>query len=109
MGLTGKLEADVEMKCSAERFHEVFCSRPHHISKVTTDNIQGVELHEGEWGAEGSVICWSYVHDGDAKSQTHWTLEYEKLNEDVAHPETLMEFCAQVSKEIDCHLTRTQA
>ncbi|GLT78417.1 hypothetical protein SLA2020_499540 [Shorea laevis] len=92
MGLTGKLEADVEMKCSAERFHQVFCGRPHHISNVTPDNIQGVELHEGEWGVEGSVICWSYVHDGDAKSQ-----------------KTLFEFCAQVSKEIDCHLTRTQA
>ncbi|GKV38627.1 hypothetical protein SLEP1_g46516 [Rubroshorea leprosula] len=127
-------------------------SRPHHISKVTPDNIQGVELHEGEWGAEGSVICWSYVHgkaefepliveaidlennsiafrviEGDLMKEyksflikidvtpkgegsvTHWTLEYEKLNEDVAHPETLMEFCAQVSKEIVCHLTITQA
>ncbi|GKV38632.1 hypothetical protein SLEP1_g46521 [Rubroshorea leprosula] len=153
MSLTGKLEADVEMKCSAEKFHEVFCSRPHHISNVTPDNIQGVELHEGEWGAVGSVICWSYVHDGEAKiakeiveaidaennsitfrviegdlmkeyksflikmdvtpkgegSVAHWTLEYEKLNEDVAHPETLMELGAQVSKEIDSHLTSTQA
>ncbi|GKU98018.1 hypothetical protein SLEP1_g11075 [Rubroshorea leprosula] len=150
---TGKVETDVELKASAEKFHEVFCGRPHHISNVSPDKIQGVELHDGEWGKEGSIICWSYVHDGEAKiakekveaidpknnsitfrviegdllkeyksfivkidvtpkgegSVAHWTLEYEKLKDDVPHPETLLGFCSEVSKELDNHLTSTQA
>ncbi|EYU31819.1 hypothetical protein MIMGU_mgv1a021736mg, partial [Erythranthe guttata] len=32
-----------------------------------------------------------------------WTLEYEKLNEDVPDPHTLMEFCLKVTKDIESH------
>lgn len=62
MSLFSKVETDVEIKASAEKFHEVFSCRPHHISNVCPDKIQGVALHEGDWGNEGSVICWDYVH-----------------------------------------------
>jgi len=67
MTLFGKVETDVEIKASAEKFHEVFSGRPHHISNVSSDKIQGCALHEGDWGKEGSVIYWDYVHDGQAK------------------------------------------
>ncbi|MGD7433561.1 MLP family protein, partial [Ralstonia pseudosolanacearum] len=32
-----------------------------------------------------------------------WTLEYEKLNEAVPDPHTLMEFCLHVTKDIETH------
>ncbi|XP_059445574.1 MLP-like protein 28 [Corylus avellana] len=67
MSLFGKVEADVEIKAPAEKFHELFSRRPHHISNVCPDKIQGCALHEGDWGNEGSVIYWDYVHDGQAK------------------------------------------
>ncbi|KAF7827656.1 MLP-like protein 34 [Senna tora] len=59
-----RLETDVHIKASAEQFHDVFCSRTHHIANVCPEKIQGVEIHEGEWGTEGSIIFWNYVHDG---------------------------------------------
>ncbi|OWM86175.1 MLP-like protein 43 [Punica granatum] len=33
-----------------------------------------------------------------------WTLEYEKLSEEVPEPYATLEFCAQVTKDIDSHL-----
>lgn len=60
--LTGKLEADVEIKASAEKFHDMFCNKPHHVSNTCSEKVQGCELHDGDWGTEGSIICWSYVH-----------------------------------------------
>jgi hypothetical protein len=33
MTLFGKMEAEVELKVSAETFHDIFSCRPHHISK----------------------------------------------------------------------------
>ncbi|OMO99724.1 hypothetical protein COLO4_13121 [Corchorus olitorius] len=36
----------------------------------------------------------------------HWILEYEKLHEGVAHPETLLSFVADMSKDIDAHLCK---
>ena len=67
MSLVGKVEADVEIKAAPEKFHELFSSRPHHISNVSPGKIQGCALHEGDWGKEGTVVFWDYVH-GDRKS-----------------------------------------
>ncbi|KAB1205757.1 MLP-like protein 34 [Morella rubra] len=38
----------------------------------------------------------------------HWILEYEKLNEDVPDPNSLLKFVLEVSKDINSHLC-TQA
>uniref|UniRef100_A0A5B6Z9M4 Bet v I/Major latex protein domain-containing protein n=1 Tax=Davidia involucrata TaxID=16924 RepID=A0A5B6Z9M4_DAVIN len=147
MGLTGKIVSQTEIKSDGDVFHEIFRSRPHHISDMSPDNIQGVDLHEGDWGTVGSVICWNYTHDGkektakdiieaideEKKSVTFkviegdlmelyktfiitvhvdtkggnnivtWTFEYEKLNEDVSDPNTLMDFVIQITKDIETH------
>ncbi|CAF2063922.1 BnaC06g31980D [Brassica napus] len=60
--LLGKLEAYVEIKASAEQFHNMFTARPHHVSKASPGYIQGCDLHEGDWGKPGSVIFWNYFH-----------------------------------------------
>jgi hypothetical protein len=147
--LYGKLEVDIEIKASPEQFHEVLSKRPHHLPNVSGNNIQGVELHEGEWGEPGSVLFCNYFHDGEHKvlkqivesvdeenksiafrviegdlmkeyktflhsisvtpkesgSNVHWILEYEKINEQVAHPETLLELVKELSKDLDSHFT----
>ena len=41
---------------------------------------------------------------GGTGSIVHWHFEYEKINEEVAHPETLLQFAVEVSKELDAHL-----
>ncbi|XP_050372026.1 MLP-like protein 34 [Argentina anserina] len=66
MALTGKVETDVHIKSSAAKFHDMFTHKPHHISNVSGSNIQGCDLHEGDWGTVGTIVCWNYVHDGKA-------------------------------------------
>ncbi|KAG7586608.1 Bet v I/Major latex protein [Arabidopsis thaliana x Arabidopsis arenosa] len=41
---------------------------------------------------------------GGSGSIAHWHLEYEKISEEVAHPETLLQFCVDMSKGIDEYL-----
>ncbi|KAL0003971.1 hypothetical protein SO802_011532 [Lithocarpus litseifolius] len=150
MSLFGKVEADVEIKAPAEKFHEIISCRPHHISNVSPGKIQGCALHEGEWGNEGSVINWDYVQDGKAKvakeiieaidkknnsvtfkviegdlmeedknikstiqatpkgegSLVHWTIEYEKLHENIVEPNTLLQLVLDLSKDLDAHLVK---
>ncbi|XP_048318786.2 MLP-like protein 43 [Ziziphus jujuba] len=142
--LVGKLETDVEIKAPASKFHEIFKHKPHHISNVSSDFIQGCELHEGEWGAVGSVVYWKYFHDGKPRvakelveaiddennsitfkilegdllehfksfkvtlqsipkgegSVIHWTLEYEKLHDEIIDPHTLIQFVSDLSKDL---------
>ena len=61
MGLVGKLEAEILILAPADKFHEVWGGRPHHMSSVSPGKVQKVDLHEGDWGNVGSVIEWSYV------------------------------------------------
>lgn len=61
MALAGKLEKVIETKAPAEKFHEVFSCKPHHLPNVSPEKIQGFQMHEGSCGAAGSVINWNYV------------------------------------------------
>nr|KJB30767.1 hypothetical protein B456_005G160800 [Gossypium raimondii] len=136
--LTGKLEADVEIKASPEQFHEMFAHKPHHVHHTCYDKIQGCDLHEGEWGKakkakevveavdpDKNLVTFRVI-EGDlmeeyksfvitiqvspksegSGSVVHWTLEYEKLHGGIAHPETLLQFVQDISKDIDAHLTQ---
>ncbi|OAY25250.1 MLP-like protein 28 [Manihot esculenta] len=67
MTLWGKLEAQFEIDAPADQFHDVFSCRPHHISNMSPHKVQGYDLLEGEWGKEGAIVCWKYLHDGSAK------------------------------------------
>ncbi|KAJ6431706.1 hypothetical protein OIU84_019062 [Salix udensis] len=148
MTLCGKMEAEVEIKVSAETFHDVCSCRPHQLSNMSPAKVQNVDLHEGNWGKPGTVISWSYVLDGvpksgkhvaeaidDVKLSTtfkviggdittefkefifivqatpkgegsclvHWTVEYEKLNENVPDPRAMLELLIDISKDIEEH------
>ncbi|XWS34486.1 hypothetical protein CRYUN_Cryun21dG0042300 [Craigia yunnanensis] len=150
--LTGKLEASFDINASAEMFHDMLLNRPHHVSNACADKVQACDLHEGDWGNEGSIICWSYFLEGKAKIAKdliesvdpknksityrvlegdlmeeyksfvakiqatpsangegcvgHWVIEYEKLNEDVAPPETMLELLVGICKDMGTHLTQ---
>uniref|UniRef100_M1ACY0 Bet v I allergen family protein n=1 Tax=Solanum tuberosum TaxID=4113 RepID=M1ACY0_SOLTU len=67
MSLEGKLVSEINIKCDGDVFHEIFRHRPHHISTMSSDKIQNVDIHEGEWGTVGSVIFWNFTHDGKEK------------------------------------------
>jgi len=55
-------EIKVHIKASAEQFYDVLCNRTHHIATIAPEIIQSVQIHEGEWGSEGSIISWTYIH-----------------------------------------------
>ena len=52
----GKVEADVHIKASVEQFHDIFCGKEHHIPNICFEKVQSIDIHEGQWGTEGSII-----------------------------------------------------
>ncbi|KAK8713078.1 hypothetical protein V6N13_148305 [Hibiscus sabdariffa] len=92
--LIDKLEADIEMKSSAEQFYDMVANKPSHLQHASSDKIQGCDLLEGEWGKVGSIIRIRFVLgnaregkdvieaiDPDKKSITLRKLEAEILRE----------------------------
>ncbi|XP_057781586.1 kirola-like [Salvia miltiorrhiza] len=67
MGLHGKLIAAIEFKAGGDVFHELFRHKPHDLSTISPGKTQGCDLHEGQFGQVGSIICWRYIHDGKEK------------------------------------------
>ncbi|XP_028758941.1 MLP-like protein 28 [Neltuma alba] len=61
--LFGKVEVDVHIDASADKFHELMTSKPHHIPNISPANVQHVAT-DANWGKLGSVITWHYVHEG---------------------------------------------
>ncbi|CAN8291855.1 unnamed protein product [Cochlearia groenlandica] len=50
------------------------------------------------------VITPKQGGNGSVLTPTKWHFEYEKIDENVSHPETLLPFFADMIKEIDEHL-----
>ncbi|XP_021774943.1 MLP-like protein 31 [Chenopodium quinoa] len=64
MGIKGKLEVEVDINCHGDIFHEIFSTRPHHVSDMSPSNIHACDVHDGEFGKPGSIINWNYTLDG---------------------------------------------
>ncbi|KAI3433154.1 Bet_v_1 domain-containing protein [Psidium guajava] len=65
--LRGKLEAEVELKAPADKFFKVWRSETHKLSTITSKNIQGVKVHEGDWDQHGAIKIWNYTVDGKSE------------------------------------------
>ena len=46
------------------------------------------------------------VSPKDEGSLVHWIIQYEKLNEEIVDPHTLLQLAVDVTKDIDAHLTQ---
>ncbi|EEF27183.1 Major latex protein, putative [Ricinus communis] len=64
MALSAKLQVDVELKSSAEKFFKLLSKQIHQIPNASPGNIHQVDVHEGDWETAGSVKLWTYTIDG---------------------------------------------
>ncbi|XP_052112757.1 MLP-like protein 34 [Arachis duranensis] len=125
-----KIETEFPIKADAKEFYDVFCNKTHQVAKACPHIVQSVVIHEGEWGTERSIISWNYVY-GNVKwtltcyklnhyksfkfllhavpkkeggSMVHWTIEYEKINDNTSDPHTLLQLVVEESKQVEAHL-----
>jgi hypothetical protein len=61
MDLTGKQDVDVEVKSPAYELYNVIKSKVHHLPNISSDKVHGIEVHEGDWEASGSVELWKFT------------------------------------------------
>ncbi|KAK4486331.1 hypothetical protein RD792_009002 [Penstemon davidsonii] len=66
--LACKLIAHVAFKAGGDVFHHLLANKPHHLANIVPGKIQACDMHQGDYGKNGSVIQWKYTLDG--KDQT---------------------------------------
>ncbi|MCL8600407.1 MLP family protein [Proteus mirabilis] len=63
----GKLHGEVELESDAQTIYEVYARRPDQISNICPKTIHSCTPHHGKFGKTGSIIEWTYFHDGELK------------------------------------------
>ncbi|XP_031272401.1 MLP-like protein 28 [Pistacia vera] len=66
--LTGKVEKEVEIDALAEKFYKLWKSEFFHVCTTSPSNIQGVEVHEGDWETGDSIKIRKYTMEGRAQT-----------------------------------------
>ena len=61
MAQINKLEANIQLKSSAEEFYNILSTQIHQIPNASSDKIHTIEVHEGDWEKDGSVKLWKYT------------------------------------------------
>ncbi|OWM86188.1 MLP-like protein 328 [Punica granatum] len=62
--LHGRLQKDIDLKSSADQYYRMWRKESHKIPTATTQNIQAVALHEGDWHDHGAIKIWNYTVEG---------------------------------------------
>ncbi|XAR72242.1 hypothetical protein NMG60_11018814 [Bertholletia excelsa] len=142
-----KLEQQTEIKSSPDRLFDIYKNKSHLMPKICPQNLQSVQVLDGDGRSVGSVRLWTYIMgrpviakdkigavdeenrsitfdliggevtkyyssfkatlqatSREGKNWAKWTLEFEKLNEQVPTPHSHMEFLLNGAKEIDAYL-----
>ncbi|EPS58825.1 hypothetical protein M569_15989 [Genlisea aurea] len=65
MGARGRLVVGHEFPSSkGDIFYQVLKNNPHRLSASSPQFVQGCKVEEGEFGKPGSVIVWTFTHEG---------------------------------------------
>ncbi|CAN1747909.1 MLP-like protein 328 [Linum perenne] len=62
--MSGKLEAEVELRAPPAEFFNMLRKAAHHIPTHTPSNIQAVKCHHGEWDTHDAIKIWNYTCEG---------------------------------------------
>ncbi|CAJ2657170.1 unnamed protein product [Trifolium pratense] len=137
MVLVGKLSTELGIKTSADKFFKLFASEIHELQNIC-GSVHETNLHEDgkvqtchESFEEideknkkivhkifGPDIDKSYkifkliieVFDkGDGGATVKWTVEYEKINEDIDPPYGWLEYVGKCTRDIDAHFLKQAA
>ncbi|KAL6350888.1 hypothetical protein AAG906_031474 [Vitis piasezkii] len=77
MAQIAKMEAQVEIKSPANKFHEVLISKAHLLPKACPDKIKSIEVVEDDWKSVGCVELWTYCIDRDVRKNERYLVERE--------------------------------
>uniref|UniRef100_A0A2P2N0C5 MLP-like protein 43 n=1 Tax=Rhizophora mucronata TaxID=61149 RepID=A0A2P2N0C5_RHIMU len=64
MASIAKLQTQVEISSPADKFWDAYRTRSHIVPKANSDNIHGVEVHDGDFNSTSAVKKWTYCLDG---------------------------------------------
>ncbi|XP_059446961.1 MLP-like protein 28 [Corylus avellana] len=72
-----KMETETEIKCSANKFYEIFRSKVHLMPKICPNLVKDIQLLKGDWDSKDSVKQWTYVAGNSEGVKTSEAIDEE--------------------------------
>ncbi|PON94462.1 Bet v I type allergen [Trema orientale] len=76
-----KLETQVDVKSSPERFYETYVRKHYLLPKLSPNVLKDVQLISGAWDSVGSVIQYAFVPPGNLSSQIIDSVRVDAIDE----------------------------
>ncbi|TKY68574.1 MLP protein 43 [Spatholobus suberectus] len=134
VSLVGNISTEIGVHATAAKWFNLFATQLHHVQNLT-DRVHGTKLHHGDdWHHNESVKHWTYTIEqnnhyklfgGDIDHQfkvfklifqaidkdhggaiIKWTIEYERIGEEVDPPYGYIEYVHKCTSDIDGHLLK---
>ncbi|KAJ8770244.1 hypothetical protein K2173_012652 [Erythroxylum novogranatense] len=64
MANISKLQIEVEVTSEADEFFNTYRAKAHIVPKTSSENVHGVEIHEGDFDSAGAIKTWTFNLDG---------------------------------------------
>ncbi|KAK7342949.1 hypothetical protein VNO80_25907 [Phaseolus coccineus] len=135
MSLAGRISSEIGVHSTAAKLFNIFAMQLHDVQNLT-DRIHTAKLHDGDdWHHNESIKHWTYMiakktiifklFSGDIDHQykllnlifqatdkenggaiIKWTVEYERVGEEVDPPYGYIEYLHKCTADIDAHLLK---
>ncbi|KAG8367338.1 hypothetical protein BUALT_Bualt16G0061800 [Buddleja alternifolia] len=80
-----KIIAQVAFKAGGDVFHHLVANKPQHLTKATPSKIQACDLHQGNYGTNGSIIQWTYTVDGKVQTAKQALQDIDEKKQQIAY------------------------
>ncbi|TKY68678.1 MLP protein 43 [Spatholobus suberectus] len=120
MLLKGKVVIELGIRSPSVKFLNAYAKQLHDLHNII-GTVHDGPLHEGDWHDIVSVKSWTItivritrckrstlqvIDKDEGGAVTIWTMEIEKLNEDVAPPYRYLDILTAATKDIDAHVLK---
>ncbi|KAL3825171.1 hypothetical protein ACJIZ3_021200 [Penstemon smallii] len=85
VSLPNKLITQVAFKADVEIFHHLMANNPQHLTNVTPGKVKGCDLHQGNYGKNGSIVEWKYNIDGKYHTAKCVLQDIDKEKKQIAY------------------------
>ncbi|XVF85377.1 hypothetical protein PTKIN_Ptkin17bG0112800 [Pterospermum kingtungense] len=68
MAQISKVEAQTEIRLSADKFYDIFRNKIYLLPKICTQEFKDGKLLQGDWNSVGCVREWSYTAAGNTET-----------------------------------------
>ncbi|GMJ04445.1 MLP-like protein 28 [Hibiscus trionum] len=75
-----KMDCQVLIKSSADKFYDAFRTKARYLPKMSNGLIAYVKLVQGDWNSVGTVRLWSYASEGKSQMVKEMFEEVDEEN-----------------------------